>query len=366
MKVAVDGGWQEGTPETIARWAATAYYFARAIHDLNPDLPIGLVECCFSGSPIQSWIPMETRAEFPGLKEGEEVASRRDRLAAFGARQLEETQAWARAANEGPKRSIGFGNPPHSVFGDGSMPSGMYDAMMKCLTATPVAGAIWYQGESNTGQPDYAVKMQAMVAGWRKAWGFEPPFSYVQRPGLGPPSEDPGAHSEWAITREQQRRGLALIPKSGMTAAIDLGEANDLHPKNNRDVGERLARWAMRDVYGDTRIVVSGPLYKGMTVEGRSISIAFDHVGNGLMVGRRDGRAPSVEVKNGTLGGFAIRGRDGTWAWAEAMIEGKTVVVSSTAVADPVAVRYAYSTNPVAANLYNKAGLPAPAFTTEE
>ncbi len=367
MKVAVDGGgWQEGTPETIARWAATAYYFARAIQNRYPDLPIGLCECCHSGSPVQSWIPMEAWAAFPSLKEGEEVANRRERLAKFVARQLEETQAWAQAATEGIKHEIGFANPPHSAFGDGSMPSGMYNAMMKCLTGTPVAGAIWYQGEANTGQPDYAVKMQAMVTGWRKAWGFELPFYYVQLPGLGPPSEDPGARAEWAITRDLQRRALALIPKSGMASAIDVGEANDLHPKNKLDPGERLARWALRDVYGDKEIVVSGPLYKAMKVEGAKVRIAFEHAESGLMVGHKDGRAPVVEVKDGKLGGFAIRGRDGKWVWADAVIDGKIVAVSSAAVAEPVAVRYAFSSNPVSANLYNKAGLPASTFTTEE
>jgi sialate O-acetylesterase len=151
-----------------------------------------------------------------------------------------------------------------------------------------------------------------------------------------------------------------------MAVATDIGEENDIHPKNKFDVGERLARWALRDVYGDTKIVVSGPLYKAMKVEGDKIRISFDYAESGLMVGKKNGRAPTEDVAGGKLGGFVIGSKDGKWAWAEATLDGTTVVVSSPDIKEPVAVRYAYSNNPVKANLYNKAGLPASPFTTEK
>ena len=159
MQVVVTGAWQAGTPQTIATWTATGYYFARSIQDRNPDVPLGLYECAYSGSPIECWIPMETWADFPTLKEGAEVANRRKDP---GLSNSGDREAWR-------------------------MPSGMYNAMMQCLTATPVAGAIWYQGEGNAGQADYAIKMQAMVSGWRKAWGIDFPFYYVQLAGYMAP-----------------------------------------------------------------------------------------------------------------------------------------------------------------------------------
>ena len=338
MQVVVTGAWQTGTPQTIVNWTATGYYFARRIQDRNPDLPIGLYECAYSGSPIECWIPMETWAEFPTFKEGAEIANRRKDP---GLTDSANREAWR-------------------------MPSGMYNAMLQCLTEMPIAGAIWYQGEGNAGQPDYALKMQALVSGWRKAWGSDFPFYYVQLAGYMGPSEDPAVRSEWAFTRDLQRRALELIPRSGMASAFEIGDPDNIHPKNKVDVGERLARWALRDVYGDTKIVVSGPLYKGMKIEGNKARISFDYAEAGLMAGKKQGKAPTQEVKNGKPGGFALGNKDGKWAWAEAVIDGQTVVVSSPDISEPVAVRYAFTNSPGNANLYNKAGLPASPFTSEK
>jgi sialate O-acetylesterase len=322
----------------IAGWTTTGYYFARCIQEQNPDLPLGLYECAYSGSPIECWLPMETWAGFPAFKEGAEVAKRQQDA---GQPATDNREAWR-------------------------MPSGMYNGMMQCLTATPVAGAIWYQGEGNAGQPDYAAKMQAMVSGWRKAWGIDFPFYYVQLAGYMGASDDPAVRTEWAGTRDLQRRALGLIPKSGMASAFDIGDINDIHPKNKVDVGERLARWALRDVYGDKKIVVSGPLYKEMKTGGGKVRVSFDYAEGGLMIGKKEGKAPTREIKNGRPGGFAVGNKDGKWAWAEAQIDGQSVVLVSPDIAEPVAVRYALSNSPGNANLYNKAGLPASPFTTEK
>ena len=338
MQAVVTRPWQAGTPDAIAGWTPAGYYFARCIQDRFPELPIGLLDSGYGGSPIECWIPLETWARFPAFKEGAEVAMRQQ--------------------NPAP--------PAPADQGAWRMPSGMFNAMISNLTEIPVAGVVWYQGESNAGQPDYALKMQALVSGWRKAWKADFPFYYVQLAGYMRPSEDPAVRTEWAGTRDLQRRALDLIPKSGMASAFDIGDLDNIHPKNKVDVGERLARWALRDVYGDRKIVVSGPLFKEMRIEGGKARIRFDYAEGGLMAGHKDGKAPTQEIKNGKPGGFAVGNKDGKWAWAEAVIDGQTVVVSSSAIAEPVAVRYACSNSPGKANLYNKAGLPASPFTTEK
>ena len=156
------------------------------------------------------------------------------------------------------------------------------------------------------------------------------------------------------------------IPKTGMAVIIDVGDADDIHPRNKVDVGERLALWALARDYGKTNLVYSGPLFKEMKVEGRKVSITFDSVGSGLMVGEKSGTEPTREVKGGKFKRFAIAGQARKWVWADAAIDGNTVVVSSPDVPSPVAVRYAFSINPEGCNLYNKEGLPASPFRTDD
>ena len=165
------------------------------------------------------------------------------------------------------------------------------------------------------------------------------------------------------------RDDLVHFPKSGLAVAIDIGNAKDIHPKNKYDVGHRLALWARRDVYGEKNLVPSGPLYKGMKVEGSKARISFEYVGFGLMAAEKGPDTPGVAPvpsPDGVLKGFAIAGGDRQWHWAKATIEGDEVVVSSDKVKDPVAVRYAYRANPMGdCNLYNKDGLPASPFRTD-
>jgi sialate O-acetylesterase len=150
-----------------------------------------------------------------------------------------------------------------------------------------------------------------------------------------------------------------------MALAIDLGDAGDIPPRNKEDVGQRLALWALKNDYGKTNLVCSGPLYKGMKIEDGKIRIRFDYAGGGLMVGKKVGHGPAVEDKEGALKRFAVAGEDKKWFWANAVVEDDTVVVSSEVVPAPVAVRYAFSMNPAGCNLYNKEGLPASPFRTD-
>ena len=229
-----------------------------------------------------------------------------------------------------------------------------------------IKGAIWYQGESNGGEGDsYYHKMRALVNGWRKVWNQgDFSFYHVQLANWQKPNNEPAGGDGWAKVRMAQLQSLQ-IPNTGMAVTVDIGDAGDIHPKNKFDVGERLALWALRDNYGKKDLVVSGPLYKSLKVEGNKIRVSFDHVGGGLIVGKKDGRNPTVEDKGGKLQRFAIAGEDKKWVWAEAVIDGPAVVVSSPDVPKPAAVRYAYSMNPEGCNLYNKEGLPASPFRTD-
>jgi sialate O-acetylesterase len=148
-----------------------------------------------------------------------------------------------------------------------------------------------------------------------------------------------------------------------MAVIIDIGTAGNIHPPNKQDVGKRLALWALAKDYGKT-LVYSGPLYKSHAVDGNKVRLSFDHVGSGLMVGRKPGTAPTEEVKDGELAEFSVRDKDGKWHWAKATIDKNDVIVWSESVSEPTAVRYAYQSNPAKANLYNKEGLPASPFTT--
>jgi sialate O-acetylesterase len=165
--------------------------------------------------------------------------------------------------------------------------------------------------------------------------------------------EEPG-ESDWAELREAQLKTLA-VPNTGMAVAIDLGEWNDIHPLNKEDVGKRLALAARRLACGDDEVVHSGPIYESMRIEGNKIVLAFAHVGSGL-----------VSRGGGGLKHFAIAGADKKFVWAQARIEGSEVVVWNEDVTDPVAVRYAWADNPEGANLYNREGLPASPFRTDD
>jgi sialate O-acetylesterase len=236
--------------------------------------------------------------------------------------------------------------------------------MVHGLTPLSVRGAIWYQGESNAGDGlRYDYLKEALVLGWRTVFENENlSFYWVQLANFQGPNNNP-AGGGWGPVREGQRRALR-IPDTGMAVTIDIGNARDIHPRNKQDVGERLARWALAKNYGK-KIVYSGPLYKGMKKVGSRIRIEFDQVGSGLMIGRKEGLAPTVQISNAELARFAIQDASDKWHWAKAKIEGKTVVVWHDDVKNPKHVRFGYESNPEGINLYNKEGLPASPFTTD-
>jgi sialate O-acetylesterase len=224
--------------------------------------------------------------------------------------------------------------------------------MIAPIAGYTLRGAIWYQGESNAGEAHaYRTLFPAMILDWRIRWregSF--PFLFVQLANWRQRKPQPTA-SDWAELREAQLMTLAL-PDTGMAVTVDVGEADDIHPRNKQDVGRRLALAARHLAYGED-LVYSGPIYRSMEVEGNEVRLSFDHVGSGLAA--RDGEE---------LVGFAVAGEDRQFAWADARIEGDKVVVSSDLVPSPVAVRYAWADNP-ACNLVNEEGLPASPFRTD-
>jgi len=232
-------------------------------------------------------------------------------------------------------------------------PGGLYNGMIHPLLRYPIKGALWYQGESNTGRPlEYRQLFPALIRDWRKSWGQgDFPFLYVQLANFMQAKEQP-SESNWALLRESQMKALAE-PNTAMAVTIDIGEWNDIHPLNKKDVGKRLALAAQNLAYGDKETVFSGPSFKSMHTDGNKIVLDFAHTGGGLT------------ARGGELREFAIAGADRKFVWARAAIDGDKVVVWSEQVPKPVAVRYAWADNPEGPNLYNREGLPAAPFRTD-
>lgn len=245
-------------------------------------------------------------------------------------------------------------NPPRGQGGGGFKPGGLYNSLIHPAHGYRLKGVIWYQGETNAGRGmEYRQLFKDLITDWRTQFEQpELPFLFVQLANLGIPNKQP-VESGWATLRDAQRRALEL-PNTGMAVAFDLGEWNDIHPLNKKDVGRRLALEAQRVAYGDDEVVSAGPLYESMKVKDGSIVLTFSSVGSGLFA-------------NSLLKGFQVAGDDGRFVWANAVVLSKnTVKVWSPNVSHPTAVRYAWDDNPAEANLKNKEGLPASPFTTED
>lgn len=234
-------------------------------------------------------------------------------------------------------------------------PTALYNAMVAPAITLAIKGIFWYQGESNAGNPQaYYKLLPALIADWRNKWGQgNIPFLYVQLPNFMEANYLP-SESNWALLREAALKTLS-VPNTAMAVTIELGEWNDIHPDNKKEVGERLALGAMKLAYGEKDLVSSGPLYQSAKIDGNKIIVSFSDVGSGLIT--NDGEEP---------GYFSIAGADRKFVWANAKIEGDKVVVWNDAIEHPKYVRYAWADNPVGANLYNKEGLPASPFRTDE
>jgi len=240
-----------------------------------------------------------------------------------------------------------------------SFPGLLFNGMVAPWTRLPIRGIIWYQGESNVGDPRYLLQLRALIADWRRQW-MEPelPFLLVQLAGYAPAHVrdwrklDPNLPSRLALTRDIQQRMMEL-PNVGVATAMDIGEADNIHPPEKREVGRRLALEVLRMMYGRT-VVSRGPLFRSAVREGNALRVRFDHVEGGLKTS--DGKAPN---------GFAVAGHDGHFFPARATIDGETVLVSAPEISEPEFVRYAYADFRGDCNLQNQAGLPAYPFRSD-
>jgi len=375
----IRSGWAVCTPQSAGQFTAVGFYFGRKIHQ-ETGIPIGLIKSAWGGTAIEPWCSPNGLASVPELGKDKEKLDKqtqeyREKFKAI----LPRIEAYVAESRKALANNAELPLPvelAHPI--SNREPIGwhcLYNGMINPLIHFGIKGALWYQGENNGSEGDsYFQKKRALIGGWRKAWNIgDFPFYFVQLANFAgyenqKPSEDPaGEPAGWGSLRMAQLKGLQ-IPNTGMSVSIDLadvGNPGDIHPKNKKDAGERLALWALAKDYGKKDLVYSGPLYKEMTIEAGRIRITFDSVGSGLTAATKRGYDPMVKDPSGVLKRFAIAGEDKKWVWADAVIEGKTVVVSSPDVPKPVAVRYAFSRNPVGCNLYNNEGLPASPFRTD-
>ena len=324
----VKAKWDEASPSSTPNFSAVAYYFGRDLQKaLN--VPVGLIETCWGGSPAEVWTSRRVLEANPEFK--------RDILDSYKEKA---------AATNGAKPAW--------------KPAELYNGMIAPLIPYPIKGAIWYQGESNAGRAkQYRSLFADMIQNWRQDWG-EGDFTFLEVQ-LAPWDKNrkrsveqitaAPEDSDWAELREAQLLATKKLPKVGMAVITDIGEKDDIHPKKKAPVGARLALAARGIAYG-ARIEYSGPIYKSMKVKGQTAVLSFDH-------------AKGLEAREGELKGFAICGPDKKFVWGEAEIKGNRVIVSSPSVTEPVAVRYGWADYPVV-NLWNSAGLPASPFRTDD
>ena len=322
----VNGRWLVAHPDHSGDFSAVGYYFSRHLYQ-KLDRPVGFIHSSWGGTRVEAWMG---RAAFS-----------RPVLASFLSAEEDVKQN-----REREKASIKSRGSQNEI-------SHLFNAMIAPITTYPIKGVVWYQGERNANRDEsdlYHDLFSAMIENWRLNWGRQLPFYFVQLANFRQRELEPPLISKWAEVRDAQRRTLAL-PNTAMAVIIDIGEADDIHPKNKQEVGRRLALAALARQYGHD-IAYSGPLYRNARFDGSDVEISFDYT-DGLST-----------VNDAPLVGFAIAGADRKFVWANARIEGERIVVWSDAVKIPMSVRYGWGVNPET-NLTNRSGLPASPFRTD-
>jgi sialate O-acetylesterase len=357
------GQWQVCSPESVGDFSAVGYFFGRQLYQ-TLNVPIGLIDNAWGGSSCEAWVRrdlLQADPQFkPLLDRWVETESTYDHDKAM-ADYREKVKAWqeksAEARQEGqpaPPRP----RAPRNPLAGQHRPANLYCGVLHPIIGYGIRGAIWYQGESNASRAyQYRDLFPLMIQNWRDEWGQgDFPFYWVQLADFMQERADP-SESAWAELREAQTMTMSRLPNTGEAVIIDLGEASDIHPKNKQDVAKRLARWAFACDYG-MEIVHQSPQYKSMEVKDNKIVVTME-------VGEHpDGALDTFDVREPL--GFAIAGADKKFVSADAKIVGRDQVeVWSDAVAQPVAVRYAWADNPVC-NLQNRAGLAATPFRTDD
>ncbi|MBT3198398.1 MAG: hypothetical protein HN350_00620 [Phycisphaerales bacterium] len=298
------GNWLVCNPENAVWFSRVAFFFARRVQR-DALVPMGLIVAAHGGSNIESWL---NQAPYPT--------------------------------------------------------GGNYSKMLKPLVGYGIRGAIWYQGESNEkNRRGYQPKLESLITGWRKAWSQgDFPVHFVQLPGIGKSTTNTPAGGDGRAEIRQAYFEALKISNTGMAVTIDVGALGE-HPPNKYDTGVRLARSVLQKVYG-FKDLSSCPLYTRHVIKGNTVRIFFDNAKKGLMIAKKDGFLPPKPSNGAKLQWLSVQGKDGGWHWADGKIDGSTLLVSSAAVKQPLAVRYAYTQHPCGNLLYNKDGMPVGPFST--
>ncbi|MBI5395773.1 MAG: sialate O-acetylesterase [Verrucomicrobia bacterium] len=372
------GKWEVCSAETVGGFSATAYFFGREVHKAL-GVPVGVINSSVGGTPVEAWTSWEAQKNFAELKSLFESWEQRqatwDPVKAQAAYE-KQLVAFKEAAKKAKTEGTSLKRPPRKPEEPRIAthhPATLFNGKIAPLVPYALRGAIWYQGESNAGQGHlYHLQLSALVNDWRARWGLgDFPFAWVQLPNFHAAQKEPVEDTGWVLVREGMLKTLAL-PNTGMAITTDIGETSDIHPKDKQTVGKRLAMWALAKVYGQ-KVAASGPLPVSHKINGSEVTVTFKHADSGLVVNAGGAMVtpreewPSVwpEGGFGQIRGFVVAGADKKWHRAAAKIIGNTVVVKSPEVKQPVAVRYAWADNPDC-NLYNRAGLPASPFRTDD
>lgn len=400
-----NGKWLVCSPEVLANpkfawhgFSAVGYYFAQQIRQ-STDVPVGMIGSYRGGTPAQAWITAEGLKQSPAFTKYVDIHQKlidnfetatasypqkqalyRDSLKIWntevGNAYVEVIKQWnvdvtqAKAAGQPlpirPKPSRPAPIVPADPLGGYQTPTGCFNGMIAPIFGYGIKGVIWYQGESNgdsyADAIDYKNVFPRMINDWRRVWGQgDFAFLYMQLPNFRQPAVTP-SENNWPWVREAQTKTLSLA-KTGMPVVIDAGEQLNIHPTNKLVPANRLVLVARHNVYGE-KIVASGPIYKSMKVDGNKIIISFNEINKGLVTASLVGDEV-VNTDSQDLQGFGIAGADHKFVWAKAIIQGNTVVVTADGVTNPEAVRYNWADNPPG-NLYNKDGLPARPFRTDD
>jgi sialate O-acetylesterase len=375
------GQWKKCDPESAAETSVVAYNFGKKLH-LALNVPVGIIQEAYAGTPIEAWMPWEVQSDLAQSKAQKDDSDRSAERQKEGKGESREKSLAKYKTELGDYISkVGSGDTmksktrvlmPPSITKPTNMgsqyPANVFNAMIYPVRPYGIKGAIWYQGERNSKTVPQAVaygeQLKRLISYYRSSWhelssgnvAKDFPFFFTQLPSWEPPQTQPveGVEATWSVNREAMRLVSMEMPHTGMAVGIDCGDPVALHPQNKKPIGIRHAYLALKEVYGKD-IVASGPRYLSQKIEGKKITLEFDSIGSGMM-----------PTKPGRLDAFAIAGADKKWHWADAEIAGNKVIVSSKDVPTPVAVRYAWAMNPSQRNLlYNKEGLPASPFRTD-
>ena len=354
-----NGEWMAATPESVMSFSAVGFFFGRTLHQAL-DVPVGLIDNAWGGSAAEAWIRRDLLDKLPAAapymaqwKNTEANYDHEKTMATFEARLKKWQTAAATARKAGKPAPQRPRNPRNPLTGQ-HRPGNLYNGVLKPFIGYGIKGAIWYQGESNSGRAKaYRDVFPLMIQNWRDEWGQgDFPFYWVQLADFRDEQPEP-MDDNWAELREAQTMTMDRLKNTGEAVIIDVGEGRDIHPRDKQTVAKRLARWALAKDYG-VDIVHQSPRFKSMEIQGNKAVLTFDHVGAGLY---------SFDVRDPK--GFAVCGKDKKFLWANARIVGKDKVEVWAEGITPSQVRYAWAVNPVC-TLMSREGLPATPFRTDD